>query len=96
MEATEQKLIDRRLARIEGQIRGIRRMVSEEAYCCDVLNQIAAVNSAISQVAGLVASQHIKHCLIGHGTDEAHPATKCLSKEDVMDELDDILSRLVR
>ncbi len=96
MQLDEQKAIDRRLARIEGQVRGLRRLLAEGAYCCDILNQISAVNSALSQAAGMVASQHIKHCIIGHGTDEAHKVAQSMSKDEVLEELDEVLSRLVR
>lgn len=96
MHSGERNAIDRRLARIEGQVRGIRRLVQEDAYCCDILQQISAVGSALNQVSAAVASQHIKHCVIGHGTEEAHAATKQMSKEDVLDELDEVLSRLMR
>lgn len=96
MDPVERKTIDRRLARIEGQVRGIRRMVEEGAYCVDILNQISAIDSAIAQVSGLIASQHIRHCLIGHGTGEAHASANARSRDDVEEELQEILSRLVR
>lgn len=53
----------KRLNRIEGQVRGISRMVSEDAYCIDVLTQIAAVKSAVDQVGLLLLEDHIKHCV---------------------------------
>ncbi|MBX7132799.1 MAG: metal-sensitive transcriptional regulator [Fimbriimonadaceae bacterium] len=96
MHTDERKSIDRRLARIEGQVRGLRRLVDEDAYCCDILNQVAAVNSALSQVAASVASMHIKNCIIGHGSDSAHSATHKMTKEDALDELDEVLRRMVR
>lgn len=96
MHAEEQKAIDRRLARIEGQVRGVRRLVDEGAYCCDVLQQISAIGSALNQVAAAVASQHIQHCVIGHGSDDAHPSTKSMSPEEMMDELKEVLSRLAK
>ena len=77
-------------------MRGVRRLLEEDAYCCDVLNQISAVSSALSQVSAAVASQHIKHCIVGHGMDEAHRATKAMSKDEVLDELDEVFSRLMR
>jgi DNA-binding FrmR family transcriptional regulator len=53
----------RRLSRIEGQIRGVRRMVDEEAYCIDVLTQIAAVERALDGVALKLLSDHTNHCV---------------------------------
>ena len=96
MHTDERKSIDRRLARIEGQVRGLRRLLDEDAYCCDILNQVAAVNSALSQVAASVAAMHIKNCIIGHGSDSAHATTHAISKEEALDELDEVLRRIVR
>jgi CsoR family transcriptional regulator, copper-sensing transcriptional repressor len=60
----------RRLARIEGQVRGITRMVEEDRYCIDILTQIAAVQSAIEKVALGLVDGHVRHCMTetGEGT----------------------------
>jgi DNA-binding FrmR family transcriptional regulator len=52
-----------RLRRIEGQARGVQRLVSEEAYCLDVLQQVQALTAAADQVAMLLLEDHIKGCL---------------------------------
>jgi DNA-binding FrmR family transcriptional regulator len=52
-----------RLSRIEGQVRGVSRMVDEEAYCIDVLTQINAIKAAIDQVGLLLLEDHIKGCV---------------------------------
>src|SRR5437773_10369444 len=52
-----------RLSRIEGQVRGLRRMVDEEAYCIDVLTQISAVERALDGVALKLLSDHTDHCV---------------------------------
>lgn len=96
MEVKDRKSIDRRLARAEGQVRGVRRLLEEDAYCCDVLNQIAAARSALDQAAAMLASQHIRHCVLGHDSESAHPTAKAMSQEDVLDELEEVLRRLVR
>jgi DNA-binding FrmR family transcriptional regulator len=96
MDHGEQKAIDRRLARIEGQVRGIRKQVEGGSYCCDILQQIHAASSALNQVAAMVATQHIKHCIVGHGSDEAHPTAKSMTREEVIDELDEVVRRLMR
>lgn len=56
--------LDARLARIEGQIRGLRRMVEEDAYCDDVMAQIAAARGALGKATLVVLEHHMKHCLI--------------------------------
>jgi DNA-binding FrmR family transcriptional regulator len=55
--------IERRLRRIEGQVRGLQRMVGEDAYCIDVLTQISAVNAALRGVAVLLLDDHLRHCV---------------------------------
>ena len=51
------------LKRIEGQIRGISKMVEEERYCIDILNQIKAVRNALSTVEGKVLKSHLRSCI---------------------------------
>jgi DNA-binding FrmR family transcriptional regulator len=96
MQETDRKSIDRRLARIEGQVRGIRRLVEQDSYCCDVLQQISAVSSALNQVSAAVATQHIKHCIVGHGSKTAHITTEEMTRDEVLDELGEVMSRLMR
>jgi len=55
--------IRRRLARIEGQVRGLARMVESEAYCVDVLTQLAAVSRALDGVGFQVLTDHTNHCV---------------------------------
>ena len=55
----------RRLHRIEGQVRGIERMVEEDRYCIDVLTQIAAVNTALESLAFRILDDHVNHCVAG-------------------------------
>jgi DNA-binding FrmR family transcriptional regulator len=52
-----------RLRRIEGQVRGIHRMVEEERYCADVLTQIASVHEALRGVGKMVMKNHLQHCI---------------------------------
>jgi DNA-binding FrmR family transcriptional regulator len=71
-------------------------MLSEDAYCCDVLQQISAITSALNQVAAAVAASHIRTCVIEHGSDSSHKATQSMTKEEMIDELEDVMSRLVK
>jgi CsoR family transcriptional regulator, copper-sensing transcriptional repressor len=52
-----------RLRRIEGQVRGLQRMVDEDAYCIDILTQIAAVQTALEQVSVNVLDAHVRTCV---------------------------------
>lgn len=54
----------KRLRRIEGQVRGIAKMIDDEKYCIDILTQISAVNSAMQSVALGLLSEHLSHCVI--------------------------------
>jgi DNA-binding FrmR family transcriptional regulator len=62
--ASKDQLKDR-LARIEGQVRGIARMVEEDRYCIDVLTQINAIQAALDRVALGLLDDHARHCLVG-------------------------------
>jgi CsoR family transcriptional regulator, copper-sensing transcriptional repressor len=55
--------IEARLSRIEGQVRGLRKMVDEDRYCIDVLTQVSAVQSALESVALLLLRDHTEHCV---------------------------------
>ena len=68
----------KRLHRIEGQVRGIERMVGDDRYCIDILTQIAAVNTALESLAFQLLDQHVKHCVAGAfaSGDEAEMAEK--------------------
>ncbi|MGE2736236.1 metal-sensitive transcriptional regulator [Mycolicibacterium vaccae] len=64
----------RRLRRIEGQVRGIAKMIDEDKYCIDVLTQISAVNSALQSVALGLLEEHLGHCVshaVAAGGEEA-------------------------
>ena len=72
IKAKDKELLQNRLRRIEGQVRGVQRMVDEEAYCVDVLTQIASVVSALEKVGTILLKDHVEHCVresIEHGED---------------------------
>jgi DNA-binding FrmR family transcriptional regulator len=64
----------RRLKRIEGQIRGLQRMVEEDKYCIDILTQVSAATSALQSVAIGLVDEHVRHCVAdaAKGGDQAH------------------------
>jgi DNA-binding FrmR family transcriptional regulator len=55
----------RRLRRIEGQVRGVERMVEEDRYCIDVVTQVTAIQAALDKVALELLTDHAAHCVIG-------------------------------
>ena len=58
------KDLGKRLARIEGQVRGIARMIEDDVYCDDILNQVTAVHSALGAVRNILLENHIQNCVI--------------------------------
>jgi DNA-binding FrmR family transcriptional regulator len=76
-----------RLNRIEGQVRGIKGMVEKDVYCDDILNQIAAVQSAMKSVSRLILESHMKGCLVNR-IQSGEP--------EVVDELLETIEKMMR
>ncbi len=80
----------KRLRRIEGQIRGLQRMVDEDKYCIDILTQISAATRALQAVALGLLDEHLSHCVAGAVTEGGDTAT------DKIREASEAIARLVR
>jgi DNA-binding FrmR family transcriptional regulator len=63
IKADDKDKLQNRLKRIEGQVRGLQRMVDEEAYCIDILTQISSSVSALEKVGTIVLQDHVEHCV---------------------------------
>jgi DNA-binding FrmR family transcriptional regulator len=76
-----------RLGRIEGQVRGVARMVEEDRYCIDVLTQVRAVRAALDKVEQEILSDHLQHCVAQafHGGSERDRQTKIDELLEVLD-----------
>jgi DNA-binding FrmR family transcriptional regulator len=76
-----------RLGRIEGQVRGVSRMVEEERYCIDVINQVRAVRAALDKVEQEILHDHLQHCVADafHGGSERERQTKIAELIEVLD-----------
>jgi CsoR family transcriptional regulator, copper-sensing transcriptional repressor len=61
----DKEALIKRLHRIEGQVRGLERMLEEDRYCIDVLTQISAVTTALESVAFRILDDHVNHCVSG-------------------------------
>ncbi len=83
----EYKKLINRLNRIEGQVRGIRNMLENDAYCVDILTQASAINAAVNAFEREILAQHIRTCV----TEDL----KC-GKVEKTDELIDIISKMMR
>ncbi len=86
--APQKDRLIKRLNRIEGQVRGISRMVGEDRYCVDVLQQLSAVKAALDKVALGLLDDHVRHCMIAGTGDEAE-------RDQKTTELTAAISRLV-
>ena len=80
----------KRLRRVEGQVRGIARMVDEDAYCIDVLTQVSAVTKALEAVSLGLLEDHLSHCVVDAAR-ESHEAGDAKVREAA-----DAIARLVR
>ena len=74
----------KRLHRIEGQIRGVERMIEDDRYCVDILTQISAANTALESLALKILDDHVRHCVAaalasGHETDVAAKTEELLA-----------------
>jgi DNA-binding FrmR family transcriptional regulator len=85
--ATKEQLL-KRLARVEGQVRGVAGMVENERYCIDVLTQIAAVQAALDKISLGLLDDHARHCMQGKGAVPSDP-------EAQVDELMGAVGRLL-
>ena len=72
---SEKEALVKRLRRVEGQVRGVERMVDEERYCIDVVTQITAIQAALDKVALGLLEEHAQHCVIGGEDDEQEERT---------------------
>lgn len=81
----------KRLSRIEGQVRGLARMVQEDRYCIDIVTQITAVRAALRRVEEEILRDHIGHC-VQHAIDSGNKA----DQKQKITELMDVLSRTAR
>ena len=85
--ATKDQLLNR-LRRVEGQVRGVERMVEDDRYCIDVITQISAVQAALDKVALGLLDGHARHCVVDGKADG--------TPEELKDELMGAVGRLMR
>jgi len=86
--ASKEQLLNR-LSRVEGQLRGVRKMVEEDRYCIDVVTQMSAVQAALDKIALGLLDGHARVCMQGEGGSPADP-------DEAVDELMGAVGRLLR
>ena len=96
MKPEKQKQLSVRLNRIAGQVAGIQKMLNEDRYCVDILNQIAAVRSALDALGIQLLTDHVESCVVGHGTETEHHCAKPLSEAQLVEEVRTVLTRFLK
>jgi DNA-binding FrmR family transcriptional regulator len=90
------KKIRSRINRINGQVAGIGRMVDEDRYCVEILNQIAAARSALDALGVELLTRHLEGCVLGHGTGSEHHKAKPMKKEELVAEVQTVIAKFLK
>lgn len=85
----------KRLSRIEGQVRGVSRMVDEDKYCIDILTQISAINAALHKVSLGLVEEHVSHCVVNAAAQSIQTGDQSYVDEKVS-EITTAIGRLLR
>ena len=96
MDDTSRKKLASRVKRIAGQVGGIERMLEDKRYCVDILNQIAAVRSALDALGIELLTRHLETCVLGHGSATEHESARPMSQQELLDEVKTALSRFLK
>ncbi|MEO6872216.1 MAG: metal-sensitive transcriptional regulator [Chthoniobacterales bacterium] len=85
-----------RIKRIAGQVAGVERMIEEDRYCVEILNQISAIRSALDALGVELLTNHLESCVIGHGSGKEHAKAKPMKPKELLAELQTALGRFLR
>ena len=90
------KKMSTRVKRIAGQVAGIQRMLEDKRYCVDILNQIAAVRSALDSLGIELLNRHLEKCVLGHGSGSEHEKARPMTQQELLEEVKTALSRFLK
>ncbi len=96
MNDESRKKITSRINRVSGQVAGIGRMVDEDRYCVEILNQIAAARSALDALGVELLTRHLESCVLGHGKGGEHKTAKPMKNEELLAELQTVIARFLK
>ena len=96
MDSAKRQKLQSRVKRIVGQVGGVQRMIENDRYCVDILNQISAVRSALDALGVELLRNHVECCVVGHGTGSEHAKSKPMKPQELVDELQTALSRFLK
>lgn len=86
----------KRLRRIEGQIRGLQRMVEEDVYCIDILTQVSAGTKALQSFALQLLEEHLRHCVASAAVSSAHSAEEGGGSEEIDEKVAEATAAIAR
>jgi CsoR family transcriptional regulator, copper-sensing transcriptional repressor len=84
-----------RTKRISGQVAGIQRMIEQDRYCVDILNQISALRSALDALGVVLLTNHVENCVLGSDNGDRHAVAKGMKPEELVEELRTALARFL-
>ena len=96
MTDSSRKKVKARINRIAGQVNGVARMIDEDRYCLDILDQISAVRSALDSLGVELVTDHLETCLIGAGGETQHCDARAHSPEELLEEVRTSLQRFLK
>ena len=96
MNDQQTKKIRARVNRISGQVNGIGKMVDDERYCLEILDQISAARAALDALGVELLSNHLRCCVVGHGTGSEHEHAQPLDQEQLLSEVQSALLRFLK
>lgn len=96
MDDKARKDMKTRINRVSGQVAGIGRMIDEDKYCVDILNQIAAARSALDSLGVKLLSSHLESCVLGHGTETEHACAQPMTQGQLLNEVRAVLTNFLK
>jgi len=96
MNEVARKKVKSRVNRIGGQVAGVGRMIDEERYCVEILNQIAAARSALDSLGLELLKHHLEGCVLGHGSGSEHRKAKPMKQEELLAEVQTVLAKFLK
>lgn len=96
MNQAQTKKLRARVNRISGQINGIGKMMDDDRYCVEILDQISAARAALDALGVELLTNHIRSCVVGHGTESEHCCAKPRTQDELLQEVQTTLSRFLK
>lgn len=96
MNEAQTKKLRSRVNHISGQLNGIGKMVDDERYCVEILDQISAARAALDALGVELLTNHIRNCVVGHGSSSEHECAKPRTQDELLHEVQTALTRFLK